>query len=308
MGGYVFRRVLQTIPVLIGLSALSFGLLHLTGDPAALLLSPESTAETRAAFRAEHGLDDPLYLQYGRFLVSALHGDFGTSLRYGDPALDLYLERLPATIELSATALISATLIGIPIGALAAVRRESKLDTLIRGVAVLGQAVPSFYLGLLLIIAFGVGLHLLPTSGREGLDSLVLPSVTLATFLLAQTARFTRSSVLEVLRHEYVRTARAKGLAERVILYRHALKNALIPIVTVIGLQVGTLFGGAVVTETVFAWPGIGRLVVQAVGVRDFPLVQVTVMLTGLIFVLVNLAVDLIYAYVDPRIRFSAGV
>jgi peptide/nickel transport system permease protein len=294
------------MPVLLGISALSFGLLHLTGDPAALLLSPESTAETRAAFRADHGLDDPLHVQYGHFLVSALHGDFGTSLRYGDPALDLYLERLPATLELSACALLLATLLGVPLGVLAAVKRDSTLDALVRGVAVIGQAVPSFYLGLLLIIAFGVGLRMLPTSGREGWDSVILPSVTLASFLLAQTARFTRGSMLDVLRHEYVRTARAKGLAERIVLYRHALKNALIPVVTVIGLQVGTLFGGAVVTETVFAWPGIGRLVVQAVGVRDFPLVQVTVMLTALIFVLVNLVVDVLYAYVDPRIRFRS--
>jgi peptide/nickel transport system permease protein len=306
MTGYVLRRLLQTVPVLVGISALSFFLLHLTGDPAALLLSPETTAETRAAFRAEHGLDDPLYVQYGRFVVAALHGDFGTSLRYGDPALDLYLERLPATLELSVSALFLATIIGVPLGVLAAVRRDSGLDALVRGVAALGQAVPSFYLGLLLIIAFGVALRVLPTGGSEGWDALILPSVTLATFLLAQTTRFTRGSVLEVLRHEYVRTARAKGLAERVVLYRHALKNALIPIVTVIGLQVGTLFGGAVVTETVFAWPGIGRLVVQAVGLRDFPLVQVTVMLTALIFVVVNLIVDVLYAYVDPRIRFSA--
>src|SRR5438105_860953 len=194
MAGYVLRRLLQTVPVLVGISALSFFLLHLTGDPAALLLSPETTAEARAAFRAEHGLDDPLYVQYGRFVVAALHGDFGTSLRYGDPALDLYLERLPATLELSMTALFVATAIGVPIGVLAAVRRDSGLDAAVRGIAVLGQAVPSFYLGLLLIIGFGVGLHVLPTGGSEGWDSLILPSVTLATFLLAQTARCTRGS------------------------------------------------------------------------------------------------------------------
>jgi len=305
MTTYILKRLVQVIPVLIGITVVAFVLVRLTGDPATIMLPPEAPAATVAAFRAEFGLDQPIHIQYLRFVGDALRGDFGKSLRYREPVGDLVLERLPATLELAIGAMAIAVFIGIPVGVLSAVKRNSWIDTVTRFFALFGQAVPSFYLGLMLIMIIAVQFRWLPTGGRGSLEQLILPAVTLGVHLMALTARFSRGAVLDVLRQDYIRTGRAKGLGETILLSRHVMKNAMIPIVTVIGLQVGAMFSGAVVTETVFSWPGIGRLMVQAISTRDFPIVQATVMIVAVIFVVVNLLVDLTYAWLDPRIKYG---
>jgi peptide/nickel transport system permease protein len=305
VSGYIARRLVQLIPVFVGISLVTFVLVRLTGDPAAIMLPPETPREAVEAFRREYGLDQPLYVQYLRFVGNALRGDFGQSIRYREPVSGLFFERLPATLQLGGAAMAFALSLGIPLGIISAVFRNRWIDHVVRVLALIGQAVPSFYLGLMLIMLVAVQWRLLPTGGYGTPEQLVLPALTLGVFLVALTARFTRSAVLDVLRQDFVRTGRAKGLPERTLLQRHVLKNALIPVVTVIGLQVGGAFSGAVVTETVFAWPGVGRLMVQAISTRDFPIVQATVMVIALIFVVVNLAVDLTYAWLDPRIKYS---
>ena len=303
MLSYALRRVLTTVPVLAGIMFVSFFLTHLTGDPSDILLPPGTADEVRAIFRAEHGLDLPLWRQFLQFGLGVLNGDFGRSLRFEQPALELVLERLDATGQLALATLGIALVIGIPSGVAAALRRGRAADVAIRGMALFGQAVPSFYLGVVAIIVFAVWLRWLPTGGRSGLPSLVLPAVTLALGMVSLIARVTRASMLEVLHQDYIRTARAKGLAERLVVWRHALRNAAIPVLTVVGLQTGYLLGGVVVTETVFSWPGVGRLAVQAIYARDFPVVQAVVLLFAVIFVTVNLLVDLAYAALDPRIK-----
>jgi peptide/nickel transport system permease protein len=256
-------------------------------------------AEVRRAL----GLDRPLAEQYWRFVSRAARGDFGQSIRAMRPVLPYVLERLPATLELSAGALLISAGLGIPLGVLAATRRRSVWDRLSLNLALLAQSAPNFWVGLILIAVFSVNLGVLPVSGRGGLRHLVLPSVTLAIFFIGLVVRLTRSGMLEVLSQDYVRTAWAKGMPERLVVFRHALKNAMIPIVTVLGLQVGTLLGGAVVTETVFAWPGMGQLAVQAIYQRDYPVVQAIVLLLGSVFVLINWAVDMTYSLLDPRVQ-----
>ena len=301
---YAFRRLVLTLPTLAGILFVSFMLTHLSGDPTDVMLPPSTPEEVRVAFRVAHGLDRPLAEQFARFAANALTGDFGRSLRFEQPAMELVAERLDATAELALAAMAIALALGIPAGVEAAVRRGSPADAVIRGVTLLGQAVPSFYLGIVGIIVFAVWLRWLPTGGRDGLASLVLPATTLAFGLVALIARVTRSCMLDVLRQDYVRTARAKGLAEQVVIWRHALRNACIPVLTVVGLQIGLLMGGVVVTETVFSWPGVGRLAIQAIYARDFPVVQAVVFLFASIFVFVNLLVDLAYAALDPRIGY----
>lgn len=303
MGRYLVQRLIELIPVLLGVSIVVFMLVRLTGDPAAVLLPLDATEEAKQEFRREYGLDRPVAEQYVRFLFAAAQGDFGQSLRYRQPALELFSERIGATLELSAAALLISLSIGIPVGVYSAANRNSFGDSVVRVGSLLGQAIPVFYLGLVLIVIFSVELRLLPATGRGEWQHLLLPAITLATAMLALVARLTRYCVLEILSLDYVRTARAKGLAERAVLFGHVLKNALIPVVTVVGLQIGSLFSGAVVTETIFAWPGVGRLAVQAIYTRDFPLIQVTVIMTALIFLVVNLLVDLSYSWLDPRIR-----
>lgn len=305
MTAYVVKRLVQAVPVLLGITLVAFLLVRLTGDPASVMLPPDVPKETAEQFRREFGLDQPVWVQYAQFVGNAARGDFGKSIRYKEPVSSLFLERLPATLELGAAAMLIALAIGMPAGIISAVKRNTWIDTLVRFLALVGQAIPGFYLGLMLIIVVAVQWRLLPTSGRGAPEQLVLPAVTLAAAIIALLARFTRGAVLDVLRQDFVRTARAKGLAESLVLRRHVLKNAMIPVVTVIGLQVGQLFSGAVVTETVFAWPGIGRLMVQAIYTRDFPIVQATVMIVALLFVLVNLIVDLAYAWLDPRIKYG---
>ena len=303
MRSYLRRRLWQSLLVLLGVSVVVFLILHLTGDPAALLLPPDATAEDIAKFRTAMGFDDPVAVQYVRFLKGAVRGDFGESLRHGEPAMGLVLERLPATFELAGAGLLIALGLAIPAGIVSAVRRNTSVDYVSTVVALLGQAMPTFWLGIMLILIFSVRLNWLPSSGRGGLEHLILPAITLGLFTTARITRLTRSGMLEVLGQDYIRTARAKGVGEPPVVWKHALKNASIPIVTIVGIELGTLLGGSVITETIFAWPGVGRLSVQAIFNRDYPVVQAAVFLLSSTFVLVNLFVDVLYTYLDPRIR-----
>ncbi|HEX5814278.1 MAG TPA: ABC transporter permease [Methylomirabilota bacterium] len=303
MLGYVFRKVFHTAFVALGVVTLAFAALRLSGDPAATMLPGDASVEELVALRHQLGLDRPLWLQYVQFLGGALTGDFGTSFRHQQPALPLVLERLPATLELAGAALALAVALALPLGILAAVYRGRLLDVLAMAFAVVGQATPYFWMGIMLILVVSVELGWLPTSGRGGVERLILPAVTLGTHFAASLARLTRTSMLEVLGQQFVTTARAKGLSEWSVVLAHALKNAAVPVVTLIGLQFGTLLGGAVVTETIFAWPGVGRLAVQSVFVRDYPVVQAGVFVLALTFVAINLLVDLLYGVLDPRIR-----
>jgi ABC-type dipeptide/oligopeptide/nickel transport system permease component len=300
---YLLRRLAQAVLVLLGVSFVVFFILYLTGDPALVLLPPDATAEDIRKFREAMGFNDPFIVQYGRFLGGALRGDFGQSVRHGEPAFPLVLERLPATFQLSGAALLVALVLAIPAGVISAVRRNSVVDYVATVIALLGQSMPTFWLGIMLILIFSVQLNLLPSSGRGGLEHLALPAVTLGLFTTARITRLTRSGMLEVLNQDYIRTARAKGVSARPVVWKHALKNAAIPIVTIVGIELGTLLGGSVITETIFAWPGVGRLSVQAIYNRDYPVVQAAVFLLASTFVLVNLVVDLLYTYLDPRIR-----
>jgi peptide/nickel transport system permease protein len=301
---YLLRRGWQSILVLLGVSAVVFLILHLTGDPALLLLPPDASAEDVAKFRESMGFNDPVAVQYVRFLKGAVRGNFGESLRHGEPAMGLVLERLPATFELAGAGLLIALCLAIPAGIVSAVRRNTLIDYLSTVVALLGQAMPTFWLGIMLILIFSVRLNWLPSSGRGDLQHLLLPAITLGLFTTARITRLTRSGMLEVLGQDYIRTARAKGVHEPPVVWKHALKNAAIPIVTIVGIELGTLLGGSVITETIFAWPGVGRLSVQAISNRDYPVVQSAVFLLASTFVLVNFLVDVVYTYLDPRIRF----
>ena len=302
---YILKRLFHSIFVLIGISVVVFIILHLTGDPAALLMPMDATPEQVAQFRKEMGFTDPLLVQYWRFFKGTLRLDFGLSFRHSQPALDLVLERMPATIQLTITAMIIAMIIAVPVGIISAIRRNSILDHIGMTGALLGQSTPVFWLGIMLILVFSVTFQWFPSSGRGTLEHLILPAVTLGMFSMARTARMMRSSMLEVLGQEYMKTARAKGLSPRMVILKHALKNALIPVVTIVGMELGTLLGGAVITETIFAWPGVGRLAVQAIYNRDYPVVQAAVFLLASIFVLVNLIVDILYTYLDPRVKLG---
>jgi peptide/nickel transport system permease protein len=300
---YLVRRFLQSLLVLLGVSFVVFGILYLTGDPALVLMPPDATIEDIAKFREQMGFNDPFLVQYARFLAGALRGDFGQSIRHGEPAFALVMERMPATFELAGAALIVALALAIPAGIISAVRRNSLMDYISTVIALLGQSMPTFWLGIMLILLFSVQLNVLPSSGRGGWQHMLLPAVTLGLFTTARITRLTRSGMLEVLNQDYIRTARAKGVANPPVVWKHALKNAAIPIVTIVGIELGTLLGGSVITETIFAWPGVGRLSVQAINNRDYPVVQAAVFMLSTTFVLVNLVVDVLYTYLDPRIR-----
>ena len=289
------------------MSVVVFALTHLSGDPVLLMVSPDAPPDVVTSTRHALGFDRPLYEQLARYLGNAVHGDLGLSLRMNRPVTALIRERLPATLQLTLAALVIAIVVAVPAGIVSAVKRGSLLDRLAMAGAVAGQAIPIFWLALLLIALFGVRLRWLPVYGSGSLAHFVLPAVSLSTIIMGRLARLVRSSMLEVLGQDYVRTARAKGLGESRVLAAHALKNASIPIVTLLGLQFAQLLGGAVVTETIFAWPGIGRLVVEAIFNRDFPVVQGVVLVVSLIFVAVNVLVDLSYAALDPRIRTEAA-
>ena len=305
MVNYIIYRLLQIIPVLLLLSIVVFGLLHIAGgDPARLIAGETASREDIEAIRAKFGLDKPIHIQYGIWFGHVLSGDLGTlSLRR--PVTAEIADRIWPTVELATTAMFLATLVGIAVGIVSAVRQYSLLDHLSMVMALFGVSTPIFWLGLMLIYLFAVELRWLPSGGMGSLKALILPSITLGAASAAIVARMTRSSLLEVIRQDYIRTARAKGLPERTVLLRHSLKNAFIPIVTVIGLQYGYLLGGTVVTETVFSRPGIGRMLVNAITTRDFPVVQGTIMVLAVTLVIVNLVVDLIYIYLDPRIHYD---
>jgi peptide/nickel transport system permease protein len=300
---YLLRRLGQIVPTVLTVSLIAFVLIRLSGDPTALLLTPEATEAERRAFRDAHGLDRSLPVQYLVFLGNLLRGDLGTSFWQHEPALRVVLSRLPATLLLSATAIALVIVLGLAVGVLAAVFRGTALDLLVMAGVGLGQSIATFWLGLMLILVFAVFLPLFPPSGYGSPAQLVLPAVTLAAYYVAVTTRLTRSGMLEILGQDFIRTARAKGLAERVTVLRHGLRNALIPITTVLGLQIGELLAGAVVTETVFAWPGVGTLVIDAITRRDYPVVQATIVLIALVYAVVNLGVDLLYGVLDPRVR-----
>ena len=311
MVAYIIRRILFAVLVLFGVTLLVFIALRLKGDPVQLLLSQGSpTKEDIEALRRALHLDVPIYQQYFSFLGGALHGDFGQSLRYHTPAFGEVMLRMPATIELAAAAYLFAVIVAVPIGIISAVRRGGVVDFISRLISLAGVSLPAFWFGLMLIILFGVRLHWLPVSGRgDGLGgtlkSLILPAVTLGLGFCATLTRLLRSSLLEVLQADYIRTARAKGLRSQAVLVRHALRNALLPVVTIAGLQVGFLLGGAVIVETVFSWPGVGRLIVDAISNRDYPIVQAGVTLLASVLLLSNLVVDLLYVVIDPRIHYE---
>ncbi|MDR7543075.1 MAG: ABC transporter permease [Armatimonadota bacterium] len=306
---YVRRRLALLVPVVVGITVLVFLLAQLApGDPVIVMLGPEYDERTAARLRRELGLDRPLVIQYLRWLARAARGDLGRDFISKVPVTDQIGARLPTTLLLTGTTMVVALAVGIPVGVLSAVRRDSLADHLGRVVAMIGVSVPVFWLGMLLIMAFAVRIQWFPPGGsvREyGLRALVLPAVALGLSFAALITRITRAALLEVLGLDYVRTARAKGLAQRVIVYHHALRNALIPIVTIVGLQVGTLLSGAMLTETIFSLPGLGRLLMESVSRRDYPLLQACVLVTTLLFVLANLVVDVLYAYLDPRITYA---
>jgi peptide/nickel transport system permease protein len=302
---YLVRRVLYGFLVLVGVTMVVFVLLRLGGDPVVMMMPEGTPKEEIERFRAMLGYDRPIYEQFADYMWRASHLDFGNSLRHRQPVTTLLLERVPATLQLGGMAMLFALLIGIPIGIVAALKKNSMFDTLGMITALLGTSIPAFWLGLMLIFVFAVNLKLFPTSGRGTIQHLILPGFALGAYSIAVNARMLRSSLLEVINLDYIRTARPKGLRERLVLSRHALKNAMIPVLTAFGLQVGFLMGGAVITETVFAYPGVGRLGIQAIYARDFPLVQGFVLLIATIVVTVNIVIDVLYGYLDPRIRFS---
>ncbi|MGF9762347.1 ABC transporter permease [Microvirga sp. 0TCS3.31] len=300
---YVIGRLLYAAAVVVGVSVAVFFLVRLGGDPTALFLPPETSAAEIARVRHQMGFDRPILIQYLEFASNALHGDFGQSLRYQQPAMHLVLERFPATLQLSAAALSLSLVVSVPLAILAATHRGSTIDRSGLLLSLIGQSFPTFWLGIMLILIFSEMLGLLPPSGRGTWQHLVMPAVALAAYSTAIITRLLRSSLIEVLQTDYIRTARGKGLSERAIVFGHALRNAAIPTLTVIGLQVGALLGGAVITEEIFAYPGVGRLAIQAISNRDFTLVQAFVVLMAALIVTINLAVDVGYALLDPRLR-----
>ncbi|HET9540976.1 MAG TPA: ABC transporter permease [Candidatus Limnocylindria bacterium] len=303
MRRYVLARLAQSaLVVLLSLTAV-FGMVRLGGDPVLLFLPMDIQAKDVNEIRQRLGFNDPLLVQYGRFMAGALRGDFGESLRYRRDAFGLVLERLPATLVLAGASMALTLVVAVPLGVITAVRRDTLVDHVGTLATVLGQATPGFWLGLMLIYLFAVQLRWLPTGGYGTLAQLIMPSVVLAAFFSARVARLTRSAMLEVLGEEYIKTARAKGLGEGRVISKHTLRNAAIPIVTLAGLEAGQLLGGAVVTETIFAWPGLGRLTVQALLNRDFPVVMAAVSFTSVVYTLMNLGVDLAYGWLDPRVR-----
>jgi peptide/nickel transport system permease protein len=300
---FVAGRALQGVVVLIGVSLIVFFALFLTGDPAALMMPPDASRAEIDAFRQAMGFNDPIWVQYGRFVGGILSGEFGNSLRFQRPALDLLAERLPATALLALVALLWSSLLGFLLGTIAAVWRNSPIDFAIRVISLLGQAIPVFWLALLLIIVFSLNLRWLPSSGIGTVWQLIMPSIALGAYYLSAITRLVRASLIEVLGENYIRTARAKGISSWRIIVHHALRNALIPVITVQGMYFASLLGGALITEIIFAWPGIGRLAVESIQTKDFPVVQAVVLFAALVFVVMNFLVDLAYLWLNPRIR-----
>jgi len=307
MSGYLYRRFIQSVIIIIGISMAVFLISRLTGDPVSIMVDFDTSKEDREVLRKELGLDKPVPIQYLIFLKGAIRGDFGTSIRYEEPAIDLVLQRIPATLRLLVFTLFWALIFAIPIGIISALKRNSIFDLIGMTSTFLGQSIPSFWLGIMMIMIVGVHFRLLPISGYGGGDvaHIIMPAMTLGAFEMASFARITRSSMLEVLDMDYIQTARAKGLRESLVVIKHALRNALIPIITIMGLHVALLMGGAVITEQIFAYPGVGWLAVQSIYNRDFPVVQAIVMVVSIGVVATNFLIDIIYTIIDPRIRYD---
>ena len=305
MKKYIVSRVIQSFICIIGVSIIVFSLTRITGDPVALMVPPEATQEDIEDMRKILGLDKPIYVQYGRFVADAIKGDFGQSIRWSIPCWDLFKERFPNTLQLGLASMIIAVFLGIPVGIVSAVKVGKWFDKFGKILALLGQALPVFWLGIILMLVFAVWLRLLPTSGMGGFANLIMPSFTLGWFFTAALARLTRSAMLDVLDMEYIKMARVLGISENKVVWKQALKNAFIPILTLGALNFIILLNGTVITETVFNWPGVGRLVVDAIFQRDFPVVQMCLLISSSLFIFTNLFVDVLYAYVDPRIRYD---
>jgi peptide/nickel transport system permease protein len=305
---YVIRRLLQSIVVVFGVSVVAFGMTFLTGDPTEVILgdrADQMSIEDIEAFRARMGFDRPWYVQYVDFVTSTLQGDFGYSFIRHKPAYEVITERLPATIQLASVAFVISIVFSIPLGVLSATRAHTPVDYAVTVMALVGQSIPSFWLGILLILLFGVQLRWLPISGSGSWEHLIMPGITLAAFSIARNMRLTRSAMLDYMQRDFVRTARSKGISETQVIYAHVLRNSLLPVVTAIGLEMGYLLGGSVITETIFGWPGVGREIITAIGSKDFYVVQAGVILMALIFAGVNLMIDLAYVLIDPRIRYG---
>ena len=324
MLAFIIRRLLQSIAVMLAVGLIAFGLFRYVGDPINNMVGQDTTAEQRAELRERLGLNDPFLVQYGRFLLSAAQGDFGISYRHRQPVAKLIAERMPATLELSFVAALMALLVGVPMGVYTGLRREGFLSKLFLTVSLIGVSLPTFLIGILLILLFGVILQWLPTFGRgevvqlgwwstglltaQGLKALIMPSITLALFQMTLIMRLVRSEMLEVLRTDYIKFARARGLSNRAINFGHALKNTLVPVITITGLQLGSIIAFAIITETVFQWPGMGLLFIQAINEVDIPVMASYLMMIAFFFVAINLIVDLLYYAVDPRLRFDRAV
>lgn len=305
MKGYITKRVLQLIPVLIIILSIVFLLMYITGDPVILMLPEDATEEQVIALQAALNLDQPLYMQYGTFMWNALAGDFGKSFTYNTDAMKLVIDRIPATLTLALGAMIIAVLIAIPFGVMSAIKRNSFLDLFISSGTILGKAMPNFWIGIMLILFFAVNFNLLPVSGMGSWKHLVLPSITLGVGISADIARLTRSSILEVLNQDYVRTAKSKGTKFYKVILFHVLRNALVPIVTIVMMQTTTIVGGAIVTEMIFAWPGLGQLLVQSINARDMSVVQASIFVIALMVIIINLITDIICGKLDPRIKYN---
>jgi len=303
MQRYLFARLAQSLLILIGLLVIVFFMVRVTGDPASLMMSREASPESIAAFRHKMGFDRPLVVQFWDFLTHVVVGDFGNSLHFKTPALPLLLERLPATVELATIGLIMAMLIAIPLGLIGGFNPGSPIDSIGRGLALFGQSIPNFWLALILILFFAVKLRWFPSFGRDEFKSVILPAFVLGLPTMGQLVRMTRSAVLEIRGEDFVRTAHSKGLEPRVIYIKHVLRNVAVMLVSVIGVQYSYMLGGSIYIEAVFAWPGMGRLFLDAVGVMDFPVIIAWALVTASIFLVMNLAVDILYVYLDPRIR-----
>lgn len=305
MGKYLLRRILQIIPVLFIISFIVFCLVFVAGDPVALMLPEDASQEDIENLREALGLDKPFLVQYVTYMMGLIQGDFGESFRYNQSALPLVLERLPATIELAIAAMVVAVVISIPLGIWSATKQNSPLDLLATGGSVLGKAMPNFWLGIMLILLFSVTLKWFPVSGRESFSHLILPAITLGTGIAAEMTRLIRSSMIEILSQDYVRTAKSKGLRDFFVIYKHAFRNSLIPVVTITALQTSTLVGGTLITETVFSWPGLGQLLIQAVNTRDMAIVQASVFVIAFSVIIMNLVADILYRLLDPRIKYN---
>jgi peptide/nickel transport system permease protein len=307
MSNYFLNRLQHLFWVLLAVSILVFLLVYLSGDPITLLAPLDAKPEDVARIRVLYGLDQPLPVQYWNFLVKAVQGDLGDSFRYDQPALQLVMEKLPATIRLALFSLVLTIVFGIPLGLWAGSHPNSLIDWIVSLITFVGISIPSFWLGIMLILVFADRLRWLPPSGDQSFRNILMPGLTLSIYSIGLLSRLVRSTLIDVMQRDYIRTARAKGLRERIVLYRHALRNTMIPTVTVLGLQLGALLGGSVVVESVFAWPGVGWLMLQGIQNHDLPLVRAVVLVIGLGFVLINLVVDLLYSRLDPRIRYDAA-